>query len=465
MNKPSYDDLGFVTSVQPYQNYVPVEHEEAWLIFGRRSAKTSKFLAFMMAYEAVLGGHTAFASRKQKVRSFIVAQNLTVAQAIINDFVEPIISSSRLMEKEIVKVNIDGILLKNGHQIAPAPPSIKAFRSFAIPVVAMDECAFWYKDRESANPDFEVVRAVTPAQAQFPHRKLAGASTMWTKEGIIWEAKNAGSYGKKLPDDDDRKPRYKNALVMTAPTPAMQNPLLLDRKWFEREFKKDPDAYKREILNQAADDISGLFSETLLRPAFESAPKERDPQKTGDFFYIATLDPAFRGDSFAFNIGHYDASIGWIQDVIREWKPDGKTKLNPATILDEIKVLIAEYDVLAVYSDQYQLESLQQLAIDRGFNIIGQDFTANSKSKMFGSFQQLLRNERVKLLRDNEQFNQFLWIQKVVGHGGYVRITAPLGKHDDLVTCAVMNCYMAIKFSTSGLAGSKREDFGSNVSL
>lgn len=44
-----------------------------------------------------------------------------------------------------------------------APPSGKALRGYAVPVVAMDEVGMWYTDSESANPDFEVWRAVRHA--------------------------------------------------------------------------------------------------------------------------------------------------------------------------------------------------------------------------------------------------------------------------------------------------------------
>lgn len=443
MGNATHDDLGFVTHVTAATDYVPFEHDEADIIFGRRSAKTSNFLAFVMVYEALLGGHTAYAKSTQQIASFIVAQKLDIAQAIIRDFIEPLVSSSKLLEQELVKNNSEGLVFRNNHRIIPAPPVIKNFRYYAIPVVAMDEAAFWYKDAESANPDYEVVRAVAPAQGQFPYRKRIIASTVWSKEGIIWEAKNAGSYGRNLPDDDERKPKYKDVLVLQAPTAAMQNPLFKDRKWFERELRKDPEAFKREYLNIATEVVSGMFTESQIRQATLNAPPRRE--YVDGPFYIAALDPAFRGDDFTFTIGHYEPTQGFVQDVLKRWSPK-ESKLNPTVILDEIKVELDAYHIETAYSDQYQLESLQQLALDRGFSIIGMDFTANSKSKLFGSFQQLLRNDRIHLLRDHEQFQQFLHIQRLVGHGGYVRISAPAGKHDDMVTVTVLCCAMAIRF-------------------
>lgn len=452
-----FDSLGYRKSAPIATDYSPIEHEEGYLVFGRRSAKTSGFLSMVIAYEAVLGGHELFVRPKEEMASFVVAQKLSAAQSIIRNFVEPIISSSKLLAKEIIGENSEGLALKNGHRIVPAPPSIKAFRSYAIPVVVMDECAFWYKDAESANPDFEVVRAVSPAQAQFPYRKIVGASTMWTKEGIIWEAKQAGMYGRKLQEDDENKARYKEVMVLTAPTAAMHNPKLdtIGEKFFRKELKKDPDAFKREYLNQAIETVSGMFTEVLVNQAIDEQPTYRPPElielsggvvRNPDIFYIAAMDPAFRTDDFAFTIGHYDAAHGFIQDLLTRWSPEKGSKLNPSTILDEIKILLEDYGVETVYSDQYQLESLQQLALDRNIAIIGIDMTANSKSKIFGSFLQLLRNSRARLIRNSELKQQLLWIKKIVGIGSHIRITAPVGKHDDLVMVTVLCCSMAIRF-------------------
>lgn len=458
MGRADFDSLGYVKSTERIP-YDPLEHDEAVAIFGRRSAKTSSFLAFIAVYEALLGGHMAFASNKQEVVIFIVAQKLDVAQAIIRDFVEPLVSTSKLLEKEIKGQNTEGLRFANKMRIAPAPPSVKAFRYFAIPVALVDEAAFYYKDADSANPDYEVIRAIEPAQAQFPNHKMVIASTVYTKQGIVWEAKEAGSYGRNLPDDDDRKAKFAHTLVLQAPTPAMQNPAIElggGRQWFERQQRKDPEAYDREILNKASDAISGMFTEDQLRSAMKDAPKRRPCERQltrpsgevycdPEWFYVAALDPAFRGDDFAFTIGHYDPNKGFVQDLLKKWTPKF-AKLSPAAILDEIKVDLDSYHIEAVYSDQYQLESLQQLAADRNFSIIGQDFTANSKSKMFGSFQQLLRNNRIFLLRDFDMLQEFLWTQKTVGHGGYIRVSAPVGKHDDLVMVTVLCAYMAIRF-------------------
>lgn len=433
-----YDHLGYPVSFGNVP-YTPQEYEDVTVILGRRSHKTGGISAFILAYEALLGGHSKRIGKKQKGRLFLIDQSLDHAANHILEFVEPIIDSSPLLAKEKLKANTDGIFFKNRLGILPGYPNIKIFRGFAVPVVVLDEAGFYYKDKESANPDYEVVRAISPSMGQFEHRKKITVSTPWSKEGILWEGFNAGTRGDKLSDPDERK-RHRDLLVLHAPTPAMENPLL-EKKWFEKEFLKDPDAYVREILARFVDSISGLIPESLLRQALIDAPKIREAlprQGSSDPapYYVAAMDPAFRTDSFAFTIVHWDNGV--VQDVLKVWTPTPKVKLVPTEILDEISVTLKEYRILTVFSDQYQLESLQQLALARGFVIVGIDFTRTSKAKIYGSFVQLLKQNKVKLLADQLQFQQFLNLEKKVLAGGTVSISAPLGKHDDIPSCVVL---------------------------
>jgi hypothetical protein len=437
--KAEYDHLGYPVSFGDHL-YEPREYEDATIILGRRSHKTGGISAFVLGYEALLGGHSKRVGKKQKGRLFLVDQSLEHAEQHLQEFVEPVISSSPLLAKEISKVNTDGIFLKNRLAILPGYPNIKIFRGYAIPVVVMDEAGFYYKDKESANPDYEVVRSVEPSMGQFEHRKKLTVSTPWSKEGILWDGFNAGTQGEKLSDPEERK-KYKDTVVLHAPTPAMENPLL-DRKWFEKQYLKDPDAYVREILARFVDSISGLIPESLLRQAVVDAPKVREALPRKDHpddpspFYVAAMDPAFRHDQFAFTIVHWDN--GLVQDYLQVWKPSPKVKLVPTEILDEIAPVLQQYRITTVYSDQYQLESLQQLALARGFVIIGIDFTRTSKAKIYGSFITLLKQGQVHLLHNHEQFQELLDLEKKVLPGGTVSISAPLGKFDDIATSLVL---------------------------
>ena len=442
------DQLGYPTTVQKQVPYTPKEYEECWAILGRRSGKSHSYLGFVVAYEALLGGHSRYISKKQNSRIFVVAQKLDLAQAIIMEFAEPICSATPLLEREIKNVNSDGIVLKNRQVIAPAPPHIKPFRGFAVPVVAMDEVAFWYKDSESANPDYEVERAVSKAQAQFPDRKRVGASTPWSKEGLLYDAHRAGTQGNRLADDDPQKSRFKHALVVHAPTPAMQVPLIgMDRNYFQKEYDRDSEGYVREFLAEFVDAVSGLFTEEQVRAAQEGQPsyaQGREALPRADHpeditpYYIAAIDPAFRRDRFAFCVGHYEPERGFVQDHLQWWEPEQGNPINPAFVLDDISHTLLRFKVAMVFSDQYQLESLQQLALDRGFSIQGMDFTAKSKAKVYGNLLTLFRTEKVKLLKCEEQVQELISLERHNSALGNVSISGRSGVHDDIATVVAL---------------------------
>jgi hypothetical protein len=127
-----------------------------------------------------------------------------------------------------------------------------------------------------------------------------------------------------------------------------------------------------------------------------------------------------------------------VQDFIHYWEPQPGEPLKPGTVLDEMKTFLDAYGISTVYSDQYQLESLQQLALDRGFTINGYDFTGSSKSKICGSFKVVLDNNRLRLLEHELQKDQLQKLQRQVLQSGQVRIAAPPGQHDDLAMVLIL---------------------------
>lgn len=447
----TYDELGFVTSITAVP-YKPEKYDELIAILGRRSGKTDRITATQMAYEALLGGHMRHAESGQDVQILFIAQDIDMASSHLN-FIMNAVRSSPLLAREIEKFNADAIIFKNGLKIVPAPPTIKSSRGLAVPGWCGDEVGFWYTDQKSANPDYEVERAVEYAMSQFPDSFKFITSTPYTKEGMLWEAKLAGTNGKLIVDPDDRA-EYEGVLVCHASTAAMENPRI-NKKRLVKLQKKDPEAYIRESLAQFVDSISGFLSPDLLRLAIartadgkgilERARLPRpgvaeDPTP----FYLAAMDPAFRHDKFAFTIMHHSMEEGIVQDYFEEWTPVPGTPLNPSEILAQIKVKLDVYGVNLIYSDQYQLESLQQLGLNMGFTIIGIDFTAQSKAKIYGSFASLVNQRRLKLLDKPTIYDQLVALEKRRTPGGTVQISAPPGKFDDAAAACALCAHQCI---------------------
>jgi hypothetical protein len=439
----SYDHLGYPQDVQPLP-YAPKEYEQAWLCLGRRWGKTDAFTSTVLAYEAALGGHEEYIRKgAQQAVCFLVAQDLRLARQNL-PLIQATIESSPLLKKEITNITADFIELKNGLSIGVAPANPKALRGYAVPVVGMDEVGMWYTDSESANPDYEIERAVKYAQGQFPFRKRLGTSTPWIKEGLLWKYHTAQTEGRNVPEKE-RVP-YKGILALHASTAASGNPLIT-KDWLESEHARDPEAFERECLARFSDAISGFLNASLLSGAVDPGVVERAPSAA--HFYVAALDPAFRKDAFGFTIVHHDKKRGIVQDVIRRWKAPSGSVLNPAEILNEMVPILQAFRIPVVYSDQYQLESLQQLAINNGFSIEGVDFTAKSKARIFGNLQQLVNQGRLRLLDPDkntdarELVHELTILERRNLPGGGVQIAAPSGKHDDMAAVTALAAYKA----------------------
>lgn len=440
-----YDELGYPLSVTPVP-YVPKEYDQLVGILGRRSGKSSAVTAFAALYEILFGGHLAYVKPGQDVVVPYIAQDLATAKANMI-FIALMANDAPLLRKQIVSASRDRIDVKNGIVVTPEPPAIKTGRGIAVPLVIMDEVGFWYRTAEAANPDYEVQRAVSFAQSQFPRAKQFIISTPYTEEGLLYEYWKAGTGGRHL-DPEDRL-EYEDALVIQSSTAAMENPVIT-RKKLQKLKNQDPDAFIRESLCRFVSAISGFFAIELVERATKGNGKGRTRAQNEAQglrpMYVAAMDPAFRHDSFAFAIFHMDPDGTVVQDVLKTWTPDSKRgeRLDPATIIEEIALLTKQWGISVVYSDQYQLEALQQLALQHNFAIIGNDFTGKSKAKMYGSLLHLMRTAKLKLLDLPVIYQQLTQLQKKMNALGNVQIAAPTGRHDDVASVIALGTSVAL---------------------
>jgi hypothetical protein len=132
-----------------------------------------------------------------------------------------------------------------------------------------------------------------------------------------------------------------------------------------------------------------------------------------------------------------------VQDYVYGWNPEPGERLNPSTILDAVKVVLDTYSLGGVYSDQYQLESLQELALDRGFTVFGFDLTKSSKPKAMQALNLKLNAGKLVLCNNPTQTLQLRDLVRTNLDGGGQRIAAPPGKHDDFATVTALGVHLA----------------------
>jgi hypothetical protein len=441
----TYDPLGYVTDIVRVP-YTPKEYSLLVGILGRRSGKSSQITAFATLYEILFGGHMKDVMKGQDVVVPYIAQDLATAKANMV-FVALMAQQVPLLAKQISYFSRDRIEFKNGIVMLPEPPAIKTGRGFAMPIVIGDEVGFWYKTAEAANPDVEVQRAVRHAQAQFSRAKQFLISTPYTEEGLLWKYHRAGTAGAKT--SLDKRDQFADVLVLQASTAAMENPRISRKRLVELQME-DPDAFIRESLARFVSSINSYFPAELIHKATMQNKAERTRAENEDSGmlpnYVAAMDPAFRHDDFAFSIFHVDKDGTVVQDVLKVWSPNenGGQRLNPGDILAEIGAICHNWNIGVVYSDQYQLESLQQMAQTYNFSIIGKDFTGASKAKIYGSLLHLMRTEKIKLLDKPVIITQLTQLQKKLGAMNTVRISAPNGKHDDVASVIALGASVAL---------------------
>lgn len=397
------------------------------------------FASTIVAYESTLGGHEAHLRGSQPAYCLQIAQDTRMAQYSLHFIASTLKSSPALKEMIIDEPLANEIRLKNNIIIKCLPPTLKAARGYACPVAVLDEVGVWYQDSDSANPDFEIYNAVKPTQAQFnPNALTVGISSPWTKSGLLYEYYEAGTRGRNAPAH--ARSKYRNVLVIHAPTAAMGNPQIRKEELEEQQLR-DPRAFEREFLAVFQDSISGLIPAQLIKAAV--TPGQITRPYRPEFTYVAAIDPAFRHDAFAFTICHAEER-GVVMDLIMRFKPEAGQVLNPEDILQQIAPLVRAYNVVTVYSDQYHLESLQQLAFRYGIFIEGVAFRATNKASIYGSLVQLLHQQRMQLVDDEELVRELKALERKLSSTGVVQIGAPQGLHDDLATVTALAAYKCL---------------------
>ena len=445
-----FNALGYLTGVEGEFPYDPREYEDITLILGRRSGKSERISSFVVAYEALLGGHRATLQNQEQDPVFLqVAQDLTTAKANLRQFIRHWLEMSPIGKRELEKGGgtAETIRLSTG-LITVGPPTIK-LRSQAVAVCAMDELAVWPKDRESANPDAEVEIAVRPAMAQFPHRKLIKTSTPWSEEGLLWQAAQTGTHGYLL-SNPSRQEASAHIMVLNAPTAAMKNPVV-PRTYLVQEQTKDANAFLREYLAKFAKSVTGFLSPTLLRQSVTPRVRQRPPE--AGILYIATMDPAFRGDAFAFCIGHLRDGKFWL-DYLDAPRGTKEQPLSPAIRMASIAALCRTYGVGLLTTDQYHDVSLLELAQAYDLTVDPCYLTGKIKQQVWGDFVSLLNQQKLRLLDDPDLLEEFLGMEQHLTPTGTIQI---MGRRDDRATVVALCVHKALQFGERMVTAAKKD--------
>ena len=264
------------------ETYDAKEHREATIIAGRQGGKTSKIEATIACFEA-FRDHGLRAGQE----AYVMLLAPTIAQArIAFRSIRDYIWGSRLLSKHVISITKDEIKLDNGIIIGCYASTYDGVRGRIIVAAICDEMAFWSHEENAANPEEEVIAALTPGMITVENAKLIKISTPFGKQGLLWK---------------EFQQRSELDFPVWQLSSREMNPKISPSK-LEREKRRDEEKFRREYLAEFTDSTSGWVGPEILDPCI--ARGRRQLPRLRDAIYEAALDPASRHNDFALTILH-----------------------------------------------------------------------------------------------------------------------------------------------------------------
>ena len=394
------------------------EVRELWVIGGRRGGKDS-IASLIIAHAAALFDGADKLRPGERALCMCLACDREQAKIVL-DYSRSYFSDIELLRDAVVRETANGFALDNGVDVAISTNNFRSVRGRPVLCCVFDEIAFW-RAEDSASPDEEVYRAITPGMATIPGSMLIGISSPYKRSGLLWR-KFRDCYAK----DGD-------ILVVRAPS-LMLNPTL-DKSIIDRALEDDPSAASAEWLAEFRTDIESFVSREAV-DAVTVGGRFELPYASGAR-YTAFCDPAGGSgqDSMTLAISHAvkngDKAIA-VLDAVREIKPP----FSPDAAVDEFVALLESYHVRNVMGDHWGGEFVRERFTKRGVRYETAD---RIKSDLYKELLPLLNSGRVELLDHKKLIAQLCGLERKTSRGGRDSIDHPPGAgcHDDVINaCA-----------------------------
>lgn len=408
----------------------PRPFHDVTVICGRRSGKSSRIVANVAAFEAVLGGHEAALARGEEAVIHVVGPHRDLADTTLNmvkgKFQVP------LLRPLVRDDQVNTLRLKSGVVIEVETASKLAGRSRGGPLVILEEVAF-FPSEESAEPDVEILAALRPTMLTYPGARLLKVSTPYAKRGLLYE-----DWLKHWAQDSD-------TLVWVAPTTLM-NPAV-DPARIAADLERDPIRYACEYVTDPTrpfrEDVSGFLEDAILQgavvPGVLSAPYQPDA------LYCGAVDLAGGGsDEHAAAIALAGAPGVAVVNV-RVW--GNKSPLEQ--VLDEAAQLFTAYGLRMVWADRYAASWPVEAFHQRGMVL---NTCPKSTGDTYIEFAGALRQRQVALPDHPKLLTQLRGLERRTTRDGRDTVDHRPGGHDD-VAAATARAVVAALALTGGSAG------------
>lgn len=384
---------------RPFRN----AFREAWLVVGRRGGK-SFIVALVAVWLACFRDYRKHLQPGERGTVLVIAADRKQARVIMR-YVKGLLEHVAMLKPLVVRETTEEIELSNGVSIEVGTASFRSTRGYTVVAALLDEIAFWRND-ESANPDDEVLNAITPGMATIPNSMMLALSSPYSKRGVLWDA-----YRRYFGKDGD-------VLVWRAATRTM-NPTV-PQSVIDRALEKDAAKAKAEFMAEFRSDLESFIQREVVDQAVRSEPLELPYHHANR--YVAFVDPSGGGaDEFTLAIGHVEDERT-VTDLLRARRG------TPAEIVAEYVETLKSYGIRKVTGDKYAgswpADEFEKHGIDY-------EPSEKPKSGLYLDLLPALNSGRVELPPDDRLVNQLLGLERRTARGGRDSIDHPPGGHDD----------------------------------
>jgi hypothetical protein len=414
--------------LETLRTFLESRKRQAVLRVGRRGGKSTSLVRVLVVL-ALFGDH-------------VIPRGDVGVVAIISVNKDEAAQRLRLVKAILDAIGARWRPIDGGIELVDRPIAFKVYTAsiagvsgFTCIGALCDEVAKWKDSDTGANPASEVLVSLRPTMAGQPGARLFLSSSPL---GAL------DAHAAAFAEGETNFQSVAHAATWIA------RPNLTEAE--TRALEPDDLKHRREYAAIPLEESeSSVFASVLLdRATRRESVIAPQPGHT----YVATMDPALRGDAWTFII----ATARYVGEVLkrsvvlaREWRGTPARPLDPNAVLSEIARLGRSYGIDSVVTDQHSSDALRAIALRHGLSLVLESTTAASKLRMYEGLGSRISDDEVEIPPDPILRGDLLAVRKRLTPNGFtIELPRSGGRHADFapaVALAVERAFIAPRTS------------------
>lgn len=286
-----------------------------------------------------------------------------------------------------------------------------------------DEVAKWLDSDTGANPATEVLASVRPTMATQPNARIALSSSPMGRLDAHFDAFEEGDNA--LQTVDWFSTWEANPTLTEQDTRALEP----DESTWLREYKAIPQSEAE----------SALLAETLIDAAVRRPPMLWDLPPMPGHAYVATIDPATRGNAFTLIVATRGPDLVRRIALAREWRGSPSSPLRLDEVFAQIALLVRPYGITHVHTDQFAADALTEIAWRSKLGLVVEPWSMTTKREAYEELRTITLARQFECHPDPQVASDLLGIRKVLTRVGVsYELAEHGGRHSDYAPAVAM---------------------------